>query len=463
MRSFLLLVLAALLLTACGEPAQPTTAPTPPAAATTTGAPVDAPTVEQTATTAPAGVDTATPPAVDAPPAESTATTAAPPAEPPTPAPPADTPTASAMETGPPAAQALLVPDALRSGVFAQERTLNLPPGFGVSLFDAGLGSPRWIVTGPDGKLWVTERGAGRVLVYEPQGGADAPQPPRVFAAGLNQPHGIDFYGGYVYIAETTRVLRIRNDNGQAAGAPEVVIKGLPGDGGHSTRTLLFTPDNKLLVSIGSSCNVCREADERRAAVMIYDPDGSNGRLYATGLRNAVGLALDPSTRQVWFTSNGRDSLGNDVPPETIGTLRDGAFYGWPDCYGNKVVDTNFGGDAARCGQMTVAEVQAQAHSAPLGLSVLPAQGWPAPYAGSLIVAFHGSWDRTPPTGYKLVWVPLVNGQVSGEESDFVTGFQQANGTVWGRPVAVAVGSDGALYVTDDKAGAIYRIFRTNP
>jgi glucose/arabinose dehydrogenase len=355
----------------------------------------------------------------------------------------------------------LIVPEALRKGVFAQERTLNLPPGFSISVFAAGLGSPRWIAAGPDGKLWVTERGAGRVLVYDPQGSAATPPQPQVFAQGLDQPHGIAFYGGFVYVAETTRVLRIRDNNGQAAGDPEVIISGLP-TGGHSTRTLLFTPDQKLLVSIGSSCNVCREQDERRAAVMIYNPDGSQGRLYATGLRNAVGLTLNPETQQVWFANNGRDNLGDDIPKEMIGTLKDGAFYGWPDCYGNQAVDKDFGGDPARCARMTVPELQVQAHSAPLGLTFLPAQGWPAPYAGNLIVAYHGSWNRSVPTGYKLVRVAMNNGQVAGDVADFLTGFQQG-ATVWGRPVALAVGTDGALYVTDDKAGAIYHIFRAAP
>ena len=440
-RAFLLLLLAACILAACGD--TPATAPPSPPA-------------EATATT-PAALPTDT---VGAPP---TATVAPPVPDPPTATTAAGAPTAPPVEAGPPVAQPLLVPDALRSGVFAQERTLNVPAGFGISVFAAGLESPRWIVTGPDGKLWVTERGAGRVLVYDPQGSADAPGEAQVFAQGLDAPHGIAFYDGYVYVAETTRVLRIRNDNGQAAGDPEVIIPDLPGGGGHSTRTLLFTPDDKLLVSIGSSCNVCRERDERRAAVMIYDPDGSNGRLYATGLRNAVGLTLNPATGQVWFANNGRDNLGDNIPKEIIGSLHDGAFYGWPDCYGDKVVDQDFGGDAAQCAQMTVAEIQVQAHSAPLGLTFLPTAGWPVPYAGSLVIAYHGSWNRTDPTGYKLARVPMSGDQPAGADTDFLTGFEPADGEVWGRPVDPVVGSDGALYVTDDKAGAIYRIFWNGP
>jgi glucose/arabinose dehydrogenase len=419
------LLIVTIFLAGCGDMSQPTALPTP------------------------SLVATATPPASPEPP---TATTAAA-------APPAN----GNAEAGPPVSQALNVPEGLVQGVFAAKRALNLPQAFNIAVFAAGLGSPRWIVTGPDGRLWVTERGAGRVLVYDPQGSAAAPTEPRVFATGLNAPHGIAFYGGFVYVAETARVLRFRDNDGQAAGDPEVIISGLPSSGGHSTRTLLFTPDNKLLVSIGSSCNVCREQDERRAAVMIYDPDGSNGRLYASGLRNAVGLALNPVSNHVWFTNNGRDNLGDDIPKEMIGTLKDGAFYGWPDCYGNQQVDKDFGGDAARCSTMTVPELQVQAHSAPLGLTFLPPQGWPAPYAGSLIVAYHGSWNRSVPTGYKLVRVPMSNGQVAGEPTDFLTGFQQGRSEPWGRPVDAAVGTDGALYVTDDKAGAIYRIFLAAP
>lgn len=450
-RAFLLLVLAALILAACGD----TPTPTPPPAAATATTPAAPPTatvtVPPTDTAAPApDPPTATAPALEPPTATVAAEATAPPA-------------GGNGEAGPPVAQTLLVPDALRQGVFAEERTLNVPAGFGISVFAAGLDSPRWIVSGPDGKLWVTERGAGRVLVYDPQGSADAPGEPQVFAEGLADPHGIAFHDGYVYVAETTRVLRIRNTDGQAAGEPEVIIPDLPGGGGHSTRTLLFTPDDKLLVSIGSSCNVCRERDERRAAVMIYDPDGSNGRLYATGLRNAVGLALHPETQQVWFANNGRDNLGDNIPKEIIGTLHDGAFYGWPDCYGDQVVDKDFGGDPAQCAQMTVAELQVQAHSAPLGLTFLPTQGWPASYAGQMIIAYHGSWNRTDPTGYKLVRVPMAAGQPAGADTDFLTGFELADGTVWGRPVDPVVGADGALYVTDDKAGAIYRIFQSGP
>jgi glucose/arabinose dehydrogenase len=441
-RPFLLLLVAAFLLAACGGEAQPTTAPTPPATATSDAA---APPPAEASPTPPAAPPTTT--TAEAPPTATTAE-AAPNA------------TTAAVAGGPPVAQTLIVPDALRQGVFASPRTMNLPPAFNISVFAAGLGSPRWIVTGPDGRLWVTERGAGRVLVYDAQGSAATPPQPRVFAKGLNQPHGIAFYGGFVYVAETTRVLRIRNNDGQAAGDPEVIISGLP-SGGHNTRTLLFTPDQKLLVSIGSSCNVCRETDERRAAVMIYDPDGSNGRLYATGLRNAVGLTLNPDTQQVWFTNNGRDNLGDNIPKEMIGTLKDGAFYGWPDCYGDQVVDKDFGGNAARCRQMTVPELQVQAHSAPLGLTFAP-PAWPAPYGGNLIIAYHGSWNRSVPTGYKLVRVAMNNGQVAGAVADFLTGFQ-AGGDVWGRPVAAAPGADGALYVTDDKAGAIYRIFPAAP
>ncbi len=454
---------------ASAVPASATTAPAAPA--TTTAAPratVTAAWPEPTATgaapastaTAPAAARTSTPGAAPATPA---AAATAPPATPSALAATPPSPTA-AVETAIPdslSPQTLQVPDSLRQGTFAVDHSLNLPSGFAISLFAAGLNSPRIILTGPDGNLWVTERGAGRVQVYAPQGEAATPPQPQTFASGLNAPHGLAFHDGYLYVAETTDVVRFPVKGTQAGGPAEKIIPNIPYQGDHSTRTLLFLPDGRLLLSIGSSCNVCREADPHFAAVWVYNADGSNGRVYASGLRNAVGLALAPGTQQPWFTVNGRDNLGDNVPPDMIGRLVDGAFYGFPDCYGQQQVDAQFGGDPAKCKQMQVPELLVQAHSAPLGLTFVPPQGWPAPYGGDVIVAYHGSFNRSVPTGYKLVRVPMANGEPSGPVTDFVTGWLQSNVQAWGRPVAPVVGTDGALYVTDDHAGAIYRIYRT--
>jgi len=313
---------------------------------------------------------------------------------------------------------------------------------------------------GPDGYLYVAERGADRIVrlpILDNQGSAGVVQ---VVADGLNAPSSMAFYkDGSLYVGETRRILRLSEPDAQGVfQKSDVVIDGLP-SGGHSTRTVLFSPDwSTLFVSIGSSCNVCEESDPRRAAIMSYNPDGSGEQVFARGLRNAVGITFRPGTGELWATNNGRDYLGDDSPPETVQLVRQGEDFGWPRCHAGDIVDPQFGGPNA-CQGVTAPAVKMQAHSAPLGLNFYSGSQFPEPYQGGLFVAFHGSWNRSVPTGYKVVFIPFVGGQ-PGPVQDFATGWLTGDSS-WGRPVDVLTAPDGSLFVSDDTGGVIYRIFYT--
>jgi len=340
---------------------------------------------------------------------------------------------------------------------------IGLPPGFGISVFAQGLSDPRMMALGPDGELYVAERGAGRIIRLpdrDDDGVADsAPSGVEVVADGLRAPSSIAFYvDSSLYVGETTRILRLSDPDGDGVfQEQEVVIDGLP-SGGHSTRTVLFSPDGQYLyVSIGSSCNVCVEDDERRATIMRYNPDGSGGEIYAQGLRNAVGITFRPGTSELWATNNGRDWLGDDQPPETIYRVNQGDDAGWPRCHAGRIVDPDLG-EPGDCEGIVKPMVEMQAHSAPLGLAFYTGEQFPAEYHGDLFAAFHGSWNRTVPTGYKVVRVPMTGDEV-GTAQDFAVGWLREDGSRWGRPVDVLTGPEGNLFVSDDEGGVIYRIF----
>ena len=239
-------------------------------------------------------------------------------------------------------------------------------------------------------------------------------------------------------------------------GTREAIVEGLP-SGGHISRTVGFSPSDKMYVSIGSLCNVCEETDVRRAAVMEYNPDGSEARVYAEGLRNSVGFVFHPTTGHIWATENGRDNLGDDIPPDEINILRDGQHYGWPYCYGKNIPDRTIN-DPDRCATTQESLHDMQAHSAPLGLRFINSPQFPEEWQGDLLVAYHGSWNRGEPTGYKVVRL-VVDGSSVVAEEDFINGWLLDNGTSVGRPVDLIFGpQDGALYISDDGAGVIYRV-----
>jgi glucose/arabinose dehydrogenase len=342
---------------------------------------------------------------------------------------------------------------------------LRLPPGFQASLYASGLRRPRFATFGPDGTLYVANEGAGQVVALLDPDHTGRATRTVVVASGLNNPNSVTWFQGALYVGTFDRVVRLKLGPDHVASAQDVVIPNLPTGGNHVTRTVLFGPDGRLFVSIGSTCNNCVESDPRRAVVMIFGADGSGGRVYARGLRNAVGLAVNPWTNEIWATNNGRDLLGDNVPPDNVYALQDGGNYGWPRCQAGTIIDPDLGrpGD---CTGVVQPLVNLQAHSAPLGLAFYGGPGagagvnlaFPPAWRG-LFVAFHGSWNRSVPTGYKVVFIPLDGaGHVAGPPRDFATGFLGADGVVTGRPVGLAVGPDGALYVTDDAAGEVYRI-----
>lgn len=342
---------------------------------------------------------------------------------------------------------------------------LTLPPGMSAATF-ARVGGARFMALGPDGAVYVSRPSAGevvRLVDADSNGVADAQA---VAAAGLNRPHGLAFHAGYLYVASTDGVVRVRlGANGISTGTPER-LNSYSAGGGHWSRSIAFGADSAMYVAIGSSCNLCVERSSDRAAVMRYDADGKNGRVYASGLRNAVGIAMHPITKQIWVTQNERDNIEpdhEDLPPDEINILQEGGDFGWPYCYGNRVPSPDREvHDPSRCSRSVPPALEMQAHSAPLGITFLDrATMLPPEMLGDALVAFHGSWNRTVPTGAKVVRVRIQNGRPVSYE-DFITGWQGPNGRRWGRPVDVLVHRDGSILVSDDAEGVIYRVYRSN-
>ena len=364
------------------------------------------------------------------------------------------------------------------------------PAGFAVSLFASGLNEPRVVRVAPNGDVFVAESAAGRVTVLSAADGAAKAATSAIFADGLHRPFGVAFYPAgpdprYVYVAETDRVVRFpyRSGETKAAGPAEVVVAALPSGRGHWTRDLAFSADGRtLFVSVGSASNAADEmpdappeglaaflakhergaawgAEENRADVLAFNPDGAAMRVFAAGLRNCSGLAVQPQTAALWCAVNERDSLGDDLPPDYATSVKPGAFFGWPWFYIGAHEDPRLKGRRADlAASVTVPDVLIQAHSAPLGIAFYDGAQFPAAYRGDAFVALHGSWNRAKRTGYKVVRLPFKDGAPTGEYEDFLTGFVADDASVWGRPVDVAVAHDGALLVTDDGGGAIWRV-----
>ena len=346
-------------------------------------------------------------------------------------------------------------------------------PGYEVTLYAEGLQNPRLIRTAPNGDLFVAESEPGRVKVIRGMAGGKA-ETIEVFASGLNRPFGIAFYPlgpnpAYVYVGNTDSVVRFPYQAGDLkARGPVETLAALPSAAGpasgHWTRDLVFSRDGrKLLVSVGSGSNVddpdTTPGEQDRATVLEFNPDGTGRRVYATGIRNAVGLAIHPKTGQLWASVNERDGLGDDLVPDYITHVEDGAFYGWPWFYIGGNQDPRHAGKHPELkAKVKVPDVLLQPHSASLEMLFYGATQFPAEHRDSIFAAEHGSWNTSKRTGQKVIRVPLKNGTPTGEYEDFLTGFVVDAAQVWGRPVGVAVARDGALLVSDDGSNTIWRV-----
>lgn len=337
----------------------------------------------------------------------------------------------------------------------------RVPEGFRVELFAGGLTNPRMVRVAPNGDVFVVESRANRVRVLRDK-------TMHVFATGLNEPFGLAFRPGWVYVANTDSVVRFPYGDGdlEARGPAESVVGGVSGGGrlrggGHWTRDIVFSKDGtKLYVSVGSRSNVSDdEREARRACIFEYSADGKDERLFASGIRNPVGLAVHPVTGDLWTSVNERDELGDHLVPDYVTRVKDGGFYGWPWFYIGKNQDPRHAGKHPELRErVIVPDVLLQSHSASLGMAFYTGTAFPAEYQTGAFAAEHGSWNRARRTGYKVVYVPMKDGVAVGEYVDFMTGFVVDSATVWGRPSSVAVARDGALLVSDDGGNCVWRV-----
>jgi glucose/arabinose dehydrogenase len=374
---------------------------------------------------------------------------------------------------------------------------LSLPPGFSIDVFAKDLKGPRTMRVAPNGDVFVAETGAGRVKVLRAGADGATAASAATYAQGLTQPFGLAFYPAgaqpqWLYVAENNRVVRYAFKTGdlKARGVPEIFVPELApmSTGGHTTRDIVFSPDGRrMFVSVGSQSNVAEDMpkktpeeirrweaanglgatwgnEERRANVLVYDvASNARARIFATGIRNCVGLTIQPRTGDLWCTTNERDRLGDDLVPDYSTRVKEGGFYGWPWYYFGNHEDPRLKGDRPDlAGKAIVPDVPFQAHSAALNLVFYTAtsgkSAFPKEYVGDGFAVLHGSWNRAFRTGHKVVRVLMKDGVPTGEYQDFMVGFIADDGNAWGRPVGAAVANDGSLLISDDGANVVYRI-----
>ena len=353
----------------------------------------------------------------------------------------------------------------------------QVPSGFNIELYASGFRDPRFLLSAPNGDIFVVESRADRIKALRDTKGIGKPDVNEIFAEhGLNKPFGIAFYPPgddpeFLYVANTDGVIRFpyRKGDLKARGPAEQLAAHLSGgaarlrSGGHWTRDIVFSPDGKdMYISIGSRSNVSDNAAEGdRARIFKFNPDGTDRKVYASGIRNAVGIAFRPGTDELWMSTNERDEIGEYLPPDYISSVRPGGFYGWPWFYIGNHPDPHHKGKHSELGdKVIVPDVLVQAHSASLNLCFYTGDQFPSEYKGDIFAAFHGSWNRVKRTGYKIVRVPFNHstGKARGEYEDFVTGFVTPEGKVWGRPVGITVAKDGSLLISEDGNGTIWRV-----
>lgn len=369
---------------------------------------------------------------------------------------------------------------------------LRVPPGFEVKLFASGLDQPRLIRVAPNGDIFIAETSAGRIRILRPADNGAEVGRNEVFASGLNLPFGIAFYPNgtdphWVYVANTDFVVRFpyRNGNLHADERAEIVVPMLPAGGNHWTRDIAFSQDNtKMFISVGSASNAAEavgafktasprrwlsalrqwingnsDNETERADILMFDPQGNGRRIFASGIRNCVGMAINPTTGDLWCSTNERDGLGDDLPPDYITRVPEGGFFGWPWYYiGTNEDPLHIGERRELKDKVLVPDILIQPHSASLQMMFYTGGQFPSDYSGNIFAAEHGSWNRAKRTGYKIIRGIVKDGVPTGEYEDFVTGFVIDDASVWGRPVGIAQAADGSLLFSEDGNNTIWRV-----
>ena len=350
------------------------------------------------------------------------------------------------------------------------------PSGYSVSLYASGLDNPRLLRTAPNGDVFLAESRTGLIKVFRSKPGVDKAEVTEVFATELKRPFGIAFYPlganpQWIYIGNTDSIVRFPYKSGdlKASGPSQVIVSNLPSGGqlpggGHWTRDIAFShKGDKMFVSVGSLTNIddpdTNPKEKDRATILEFNPDGTGGRVYVSGIRNAVGIAVHPQTGQLWASVNERDGLGDDLVPDYITRVSDGDFFGWPWFYMGGHWDPRHQGKRPELkDKVKTPDVLVQPHSASLEMVFYTGNQFAPAHRDGAFAALHGSWNRQLRTGYKVIRVPIKGGAPTGEYEDFLTGFVTPEGQVWGRPVGVTVGADGALLVSDDGSNSIWRV-----
>jgi glucose/arabinose dehydrogenase len=335
---------------------------------------------------------------------------------------------------------------------------IKLPPGFEISIYASGVENARSMVLSPNGTLFVGTRSAGKVYAVVDHNGDAKADEVITLAQGLNSPNGVAFRDGALYVAEINRVLRFDDVEQRltSSSQPVVVNDKFPKDGHHGWKFISFGPDGMLYVPVGAPCNICQRNPDRYAVIMRLRPDGMNVETFARGIRNTVGFDWHPKTKELWFTDNGRDWLGDDSPPDELNhAQRPGMHFGFPYCHGGSIADPEFG-SKRQCSEFAAPVQNLGPHVAALGMRFYTGTMFPEAYRQQIFIAEHGSWNRTTPSGYRVTLVRLDNDRAVSYEP-FAEGWLH-EGRAWGRPVDVLVMPDGSLLVSDDRADVIYRI-----